>query len=103
VWNEYRHEREEEKVASIYPDGMHAPIAAHLEGARLTVQIATLDEPEHGLTEEVLAETDVLSWWGHMAHQEVSDSVVERVYHRVLDGMGLIPLHSSHVSKIFRS
>jgi trehalose utilization protein len=65
------------------------------------VRTATLDEPEHGLTEEVLAETDVLLWWGHMAHKEVSDEVVERVQKRVLEGMGLIVLHSAHVSKIF--
>ena len=101
IWNEFRHEREEEKVASIYPEGMHAPIAAHLEEAGCSVRIATLDEAEHGLTEQVLEKTDVLIWWGHMAHEEVSDSVVDRVYQRVIDGMGLIPLHSSHVSKIF--
>src|SRR5690606_23866 len=63
---------------------------------------ATLDEPEHGLTEEVLANTDVLIWWGHMAHGEVNDEIVNRVYERVLAGMGLIVLHSGHFSKIFR-
>ena len=66
------------------------------------MRTATLDEPEHGLTDKVLADTDVLIWWGHIAHSEVSDVVVERVYQRVLNGMGLIPLHSSHFSKIFR-
>jgi trehalose utilization protein len=101
VWNEFRHEKKDQKVIEIYPDGMHEAIARPLRGEGFTVRTATLDEPEHGLTEEVLAETDVLLWWGHMAHKEVSDEVVERVQKRVLEGMGLIVLHSAHASKIF--
>lgn len=102
VWNEYRHEKSSDKVAKIYPDGMHAAIAAHL-GAQsgITTRTATLDEPEHGLTDEVLANTDVLTWWGHVAHGEVSDEVAEKVQRRVLSGMGLIVLHSGHFSKPF--
>ena len=102
VWNEFRQERQDEPVMAIYPDGMHAPIAQRLRDRGFPVQVATLDQPDHGLTEEVLAETDVLTWWGHRAHREVSDEIVDRVYQRVLDGMGLIPLHSSHYSKIFK-
>lgn len=102
VWNEYRHEKSDQAVAQIYPEGMHAPIAKYLEAEGFPVQIATLDEAEHGLTEEVLSQTDVLTWWGHMAHGEVSDSIVSRVHQRVLDGMGLIMLHSGHESKIFK-
>ena len=102
VWNENRHEREDKPVMAIYPDGMHAPIAKYLTDRGFPVRVATMDEPEHGLTDEVLAETDVLTWWGHRAHQQVSDEIVDRVYQRVLDGMGLIPLHSSHFSKIFK-
>src|SRR5579884_4367936 len=103
VWNEYRHERSDPEVGAIYPEGLHAPIAAALRAAGLEVRTATLDEPEHGLTADVLDNTDVLTWWGHMAHPEVSDEIVERVKRRVLDGMGLIVLHSGHYSKIFRS
>ncbi len=103
IWNEYRHERESETVASVYPDGLHAVIAAGLrEWPEFEVRTATLDEPEHGLTEAVLANTDVLTWWGHKAHEEVSDEVVDRVADRVLAGMGLVVLHSGHHSKIFR-
>jgi trehalose utilization protein len=80
---------------------MHNVIAEHLRGEGFEVGTATLDEPEHGLTEEVLAQTDVLIWWGHMAHREVEDEIVDRVHKRVLDGMGLIALHSAHLSKIF--
>jgi len=102
VWNEYRHEKVHAEVARVYPNGIHEAIASHLRATGLEVRTATLDEPEHGLTAEVLAHTDVLVWWGHMAHGDVRDEIVERVYQRVLDGMGLIVLHSGHFSKIFR-
>jgi trehalose utilization protein len=103
VWNEYRHELKKSEVNEIYPRGIHACIADFLgKEADFSVRVATLDEPEHGLTQDVLNETDVLIWWGHMAHDEVRDEIVQRVYDRVLDGMGLIPLHSAHYSKIFR-
>lgn len=105
VWGENLHEKQHEAVQRVYPDGMHEAIAsglrAHL-GDRAVVSTATLDQPEHGLTEEVLADTDVLTWWGHMGHDQVDDQVVERVYQRVLRGMGLLVLHSAHFSKIFR-
>jgi trehalose utilization protein len=102
VWNEGRHEKSHPEVAKVYPKGMHAVIAEGLAARGLTVRTATLDEPEHGLTTEVLAQTDVLFWWGHMAHGDVSDEIVERVHQRVMDGMGLIVLHSGHFSKIFK-
>ena len=102
VWNEYRQERSDQPVRATYPDGIHAAIGDGLREAGFDVRIATLDEPEHGLTDEVLAATDVLTWWGHAAHGEVADDVVDRVQRRVLGGMGLIVLHSGHHSKIFR-
>ena len=102
VWNEYRHEVESEEIKAVYPNGIHNVIAEFL-GEEHEVKTATLDEAEHGLTDEVLAETDVLLWWGHKAHDEVKDEIVEKVKARVLDGMGLIVLHSGHFSKIFKS
>lgn len=102
VWNEFQHEKTHENVKQIYPDGIHNTIAAFLRDAGFEVRTATLDEPEHGLSQSVLDSTDVMLWWGHMFHQNVSDEIVERVYERVLNGMGLIALHSSHYSKIFR-
>ncbi len=104
VWSENRHEQEHEHVAALYPRGMHAAVKEGIEenlGAAVEVRTATLDQPEHGLTEEVLANTDVLTWWGHMAHGDVDDEIVERVHRHVLSGMGLIVLHSGHWSKIF--
>lgn len=103
VWNEFRHEKTNPKVAAVYPDGMHEAIAGHLrKNPALAVRTATLDEPEHGLTESVLEQTDALVWWGHMAHDKVSDVIVDRVHKRVLGGMGMVVLHSGHFSKIFK-
>lgn len=106
VWGENRHEQRDPRVRGHYPDGMHEAIRTGITdtlGDSVRTRIALLDDPEHGLTEEVLAETDVLTWWGHMAHGEVADEVVERVKRHVLSGMGLVVLHSGHWSKIFMS
>jgi len=102
VWNEYQHEKTNPKVAKIYPNGIHEVIAQHLRSSGLTVQTATLEQPEHGLTGAVLNQTDVLIWWGHIAHDRVQDDIVDKIHKRVLSGMGLIALHSSHFSKIFK-
>ena len=105
VWNEHVHDRREATVRKLYPDGMHTPIVEGIRrelGEEVSLRVATLEEPEHGLTEEALADTDVLTWWGHAAHDQVDDRVVERVHARVMDGMGLVALHSAHYSKIFR-
>jgi trehalose utilization protein len=102
VWNEFRQERSDEAVREIYPHGIHAPIADGLRDAGFDVRTATLDDPDQGLSDSVLADTDVLTWWGHVAHDEIRDSVVDRVQQRVLEGMGLIVLHSGHHSRIFR-
>ncbi len=102
IWNEYRHERENPVVDKVYPDGIHGAIRDGLAVHGLEAGTATLDEPEHGLSEDVLAATDVLIWWGHKAHHDVEDHIVDRVQQRVLEGMGLIVLHSGHFSKIFK-
>ena len=110
VWNEYCHERENAAVGALYPEGMHATIAQALAATPglnpgalpLDISTATLDDPEHGLSEARLATCDVLIWWGHKVHNLVEDAVVDAVQKRVLEGMGLIVLHSGHYSKIFR-
>lgn len=103
VWGENVHEKSVPRVTELYPGGLHEYIAGFLKTEEdFEVSTATLDDPECGLTKEVLDETDVLLWWGHAAHESVPDEVVERIHQRVLDGMGLIVLHSGHHSKIFR-
>ncbi|NOY74462.1 MAG: trehalose utilization protein ThuA [Kiritimatiellaeota bacterium] len=104
VWNEFRHEKSNEAVKKLYPEGMHAVIAAGLEKTGgFETRLAALDDPEQGLPRDVVDSTDVLIWWGHRAHAEVSDEIVKRVQKRVLEGMGLIVLHSGHFSKIFKT
>jgi trehalose utilization protein len=103
VWNENRHEQRNPKVREVYPEGIHGAIASFLGEEEFEVRTATLDEEEHGLTADVLNQTDVLIWWGHIAHHDVKNEIVEKVKQRVLDGMGLIVLHSGHFSKIFKT
>ncbi len=104
VWNEFQHEKNNEAVRKLYPKGMHVTIGAALKkNPDMSVRYATLDEPEHGLTQKVVDTTDVLIWWGHCAHDRVQDEIVKRVQKRVLEGMGLIVLHSGHFSKIFKA
>lgn len=102
IWNEFEHEKNNPKVAELYPQGIHQALAAGLADQPFTIRTATLEEPEHGLTEEVLENTDVLIWWGHKAHNKVDEQIVNRVCERALQGMGLIVLHSGHFSKVFK-
>ncbi|AWP28543.1 ThuA domain-containing protein [Paenibacillus sp. Cedars] len=103
IWNEFVHEKIHDEVRSVYPTGIHTALAEGLHNPDFIIRTATLDQPEHGLTEDVLDSTDVLLWWGHMAHDQVSDEIVSKVVKRVLDGMGLIVLHSGHFSKPFKA
>ena len=105
VWGENVHDQRDASVQKVYPDTMHETIAAAVRaqlGDDVNVRTAWLQQEEHGLTEEVLADTDVLTWWGHAAHDDVDDAIVERVQRHVLSGMGLIALHSAHYSKPFK-
>lgn len=102
VWNENFHEQRDSRVTDLYPGGIHGYIASFLNDGHMNIRTATQDMPECGLNQEVLEETDVLVWWGHMLHDKVPDEIVERVQKRVLEGMGLVVLHSGHFSKIFR-
>lgn len=105
IWNEYRHEKSEESVAKIYPKGIHGAIADFLSvNDDMEITLAALDDPDQGLPDEVLNNTDVLLWWGHLSHGEVDDALVERIRQRVyVNGMGFIALHSAHHSKPFRA
>jgi len=101
VWNEFVHEKNNETVKAVYPNGLHNAIADFLRCDDIEVTTATLDDPECGLTEERLQNTDVLIWWGHCAHDKVPDEIAFRVRNEVQKGMGFIALHSAHYSKPF--
>jgi trehalose utilization protein len=105
VWGENVAERQHEDVAALYPNGIHEEIATALReycGTGIAVRTSSLDQPEHGLSKETLAGSDVLVWWAHLAHDRVSDEIAARVHARILDGMGFVVLHSGHLSKPFR-
>ena len=104
IWNEYLHELEHDTVAAIYPDGIHGALRQLVleRWSDAVVTTATLREPDHGLSDELLATTDVMMWWGHKAHAEVSDAWAEKVHAAVLSGMGFVALHSAHVAKPFK-
>lgn len=106
IWNEFRHEKTNDTVKSIYPDGMHAVMKSAIEehlGSAVKIITATLDQDDdHGLSDEVLASTDVMTWWGHKAHKDVKDEIATKVAQRVREGMGLIVLHSGHYAKPFK-
>ena len=102
IYNEFVHEKKDEAVRAVYPDGIHMALKQHLEDDELEIKTVTLDELPDGLSDEVLENTDVLVWWGHMAHQHVPDEVAVRVQQAVLRGMGMIVLHSGHHSKPFK-
>lgn len=103
IWNEYVHEREHEAIGKIYPQGIHGCIKEFLlQNDDMQISCATMDMPEHGLSEEVLENTDVLIWWAHAKHEEVLDEVAKNVAKHVRRGMGFIGLHSAHYCKILK-
>lgn len=100
IWNEFIHEKQSGRAAENYPEGIHVCIGEALKKyGDISVRYATLDMEKQGLSEEILADTDALIWWGHRAHNEVTDENAEAVARHVNGGMGFIPLHSAHHSK----
>lgn len=103
IWNEYCHEKLDENIAKIYPEGIHGAIKQKLSASeKFNIRVATLDMEDHGLSDEVLDNTEVLLWWGHMKHGDVRDEIAAKVKEKVLGGMGFIALHSAHGSKPFK-
>ena len=102
IYNEFQHEKTSDTVKQIYPDGIHKAIGNFLGSDDIKVRYSTLDDIETTLTPEILKDTDVLIWWGHMAHHKVPDEIAMNVRCEVLKGMGFIALHSAHHSKPFK-
>ena len=102
VWNEFFHEANQERIAKIYPDGIHNTIKEFLQCDDIQVKTATLQDENCGITKEILDETDVLIWWGHVHHDQVPFEVAYMIKDAVLSGMGMIFLHSAHHSRPFR-
>ncbi len=102
VYNEFIHEKEEENAKSVYPNGIHKELKKAIECDEISVKTITLDDVKENFDDSILNDTDVLIWWGHMAHHLVPDEVAVAVQQAVLKGMGAIFLHSAHHSKPFR-
>lgn len=103
VWAEDRPLPEHEKqMRKIYPWGIEGALADILQrNSDMTVTTATMADPEQGLSKAVLDKTDVLVYWSHKHWKEIEDRHVDDIQSRVLEGMGLVLLHSAHASKIF--
>lgn len=101
IFNEFIHERVDDKAMEIYPDGIHNCIKSQIEDDEIVVDTVTLDDIDT-ITEDRLSNTDVLIWWGHRAHDKVPDEVAKAVKSAVNSGMGFIALHSAHHSKPFK-
>ena len=102
VFNEFRHEKKDQKAKDIYPNGIHSALKEALECDEILIKTVTLDDENCGITDELLEDTDVMLWWGHLAHHEVPDEIAQKVKEAVLRGMGMVFLHSAHHSKPFK-
>ena len=101
IYNEGVHEKIDERVSRVYPEGIHGQLKSFLEDENTSVRCFTLDTVNE-ITEEVLNDTDVMLWWGHMRHDDVPFEVAWRVREAVNKGMGIIFLHSGHHSRPFK-
>jgi trehalose utilization protein len=90
----------------LYPEGIRGAVADALNASgngQIQAITAHLDEDEQGITASKLADADVLIWWGHARHAEVSDETAALVKTAVHEnGLGFLPLHSAHYSKTFK-
>ncbi len=103
VWNEYGdRQTANAEIKKAYPDTIHKTIANMLNKTQgLKAVTAVQQDPEFGLSDELLNNTDVLVYWAHAYHDEISDEVAKRVADHVRRGMGVIFLHSAHKAKAF--
>ena len=91
-----------EKFRELYKNGIEGQLAAFLsENPDMEIRTATMQDAEQGLSEAALDWADVLVYWSHKHWREVEDCHVDYMHKRVLEGMGLVVLHSAHASKIF--
>jgi trehalose utilization protein len=95
---------EQTEPRNIYPTGISGALADHLnKQSEFEAKTAQISDPEMGLSEETLQNTDVLIWFGHKKHGEVPDVLVDRVVKHIRErGLGFIALHSSHYCRILK-
>lgn len=98
VWSEGTAPKE------LYPSDINGAIAEGLKASPLMkdwdVVVASIGDPDQGISDELLKKADVLIWWGHKKHGDVKDELVDKIEKRVKEeGMGFIALHSAHFAK----
>ena len=99
IWDERQPEQKHAYDGSYLGDHIAKELAKH-EG--IVVKSVGLDDPEQGLSDATLDECDVLLWWAHVRHGEISDATARRIVKRVRDGkLALVPMHSALSSKPF--
>ncbi len=78
-------------------------IADHLRSQPgLSVQSVGLNDPDQGLSSNVVEGARVLIWWGHVRQREIKPEVGKKIVERIKAGtLGLITLHSAHWSVPF--
>ena len=94
---------ERTEPATVYPNGINGALVEMLSKDNTVIaEMANLEDPEQGLSQAALAKTDVLIWFGHRKHGEVTGEHVDRIVKRVEQGMGYLPLHSAHYAHPFQ-
>lgn len=98
VWDE-----QQPKQRGAYPNFLGNQIASYLKKQPgLSVKSVRMNDPEQGLSSEVLDNCDVLIWWGHRRQQEITPETGQALVERIRAGqLSLIALHSAHWSTPF--
>jgi len=98
VWDE---QQPAQKQA--YSSFLGNSVAEHL-GAQpgISVRSVNINDPGQGLAGGVLDDCQVLIWWGHVRHAEISAETGRSIVERIKDGkLSLVALHSAHWSTPF--
>jgi len=95
VWSEFTEPKD------VYPKGIHGDIAEYLNASgNVEAKVVQLSDPDQGVSQAMLDWADVLLWWGHQKHRDVTDETVQRIVKSVKEGgMGYFAMHSAHYSR----
>lgn len=99
IWDE-RQPRQSEA----YDNFLGNEIAKRLkeESADFEIRSVWLEDPEQGLEAGNLEWADVIVWWGHVRHSDVTKENATRVLEYVREGkLDLVALHSAHWARPF--
>lgn len=98
IWDEQQTEQQE-----VYPNFLGNQLAKHLrKQEHLSVVVVTPDDPQQGLSDENLDQADVLIWWGHRRHKEITPETGQKIVARIQSGdLQMIALHSAHFATPF--